>query len=109
VTLRLEAIMLRSSAKVLAVALAAITFAARADAPKPSAAGAAVITRHCGSCHTRSSAEAKPAALAVFDLEDPIWLSKLTPDQRESAKRRLPSFKVPPEDQKAARALLDSR
>lgn len=33
------------------------------------------VERQCGSCHTPSHPDAMTEAIAIFDLEDPDWLS----------------------------------
>ena len=45
---------------------------------------------HCGSCHTASLPTAKPAALAIYDLDAKEWSSTLTAAQlRNGFPRRL--------------------
>ena len=46
-----------------------------ADAERPALMDATreIVRPHCGLCHVPSSPEAKPGALAVFDLERADW------------------------------------
>src|SRR5262249_5416409 len=49
----------------------------------------AVVSAHCGACHTGSLATAKPEALAVYDLEQPEWAALLSEAQLADAVSRL--------------------
>jgi len=42
----------------------------------------------CASCHTKSSPEADPAALAVFDYERPDWPSMLSVERLDKFRSR---------------------
>ena len=45
---------------------------------------------HCGTCHTASLPTARPAALAIYNLDAEAWSSTLTADQlRNGFPRRL--------------------
>jgi len=46
---------------------------AAAELPALRDATREIVRPHCGLCHVPSSPEAKPAALAVFDLEQADW------------------------------------
>ena len=39
---------------------------------------------YCGTCHRSSLATAKPAALAIYDLDRDSWVSTLTPRQLQN-------------------------
>ena len=39
---------------------------------------------YCGTCHRSSLATAKPAALAIYDLDRDNWVSTLTPQQLQN-------------------------
>jgi mono/diheme cytochrome c family protein len=43
---------------------------------------------HCGECHQSARPTAKPAALAVFDLDRVDWYVTMADDQLESFRRR---------------------
>src|SRR5687767_14634855 len=49
-----------------------------------------LVGQHCGKCHIQSSPEAKPAALAIFDLEKESWPTDLWHDDHAlSFQRRI--------------------
>jgi hypothetical protein len=48
-----------------------------------------VLEAHCGQCHVGSYETALPRALAVYDLTDPDWSTRLTDGQLRSALGRL--------------------
>jgi hypothetical protein len=67
-----------------------------------------VIVRHCGSCHSGASADAKPAALKVFDTDHADWLAKLSDARLPKLVGRLDSMDVAPADRAAVtRAVTD--
>jgi hypothetical protein len=45
--------------------------------------------RHCGTCHQGSIASAKPAALAVFDLDKECWSSRMSSAQLQGFFERM--------------------
>jgi hypothetical protein len=50
-----------------------------------------MLARHCGSCHEGHQPTAKPAALAVFDLDQPDWPARFDAHRFEAALGRLAS------------------
>jgi mono/diheme cytochrome c family protein len=48
-----------------------------------------VLSEHCGSCHTNRLPTALPAALAVYDLDEPGWAVRMSAAQLDSASWRL--------------------
>ncbi len=42
-----------------------------------------LIRPHCGSCHTRGLSTAKPRALAIFDLTETDWPTRMNREQLE--------------------------
>jgi len=50
-----------------------------------------MLARHCGSCHEGHQPTAKPAALAVFDLDQPDWPARFDAHRFEVALGRLAS------------------
>lgn len=63
-----------------------------APAPKPLVSQnevLAVLTRRCGECHQSSQKTALPAALAVFDLDDPNWPERFDARRFTVAAQRL--------------------
>jgi hypothetical protein len=47
------------------------------------------LAEHCGECHEAHRPTAKPAALAIFDLDQPDWPSRFNEHRYESALMRL--------------------
>ncbi len=86
-----------TTANAAAAAATATGTSAPATAPAPTADAAALrdwvrdLTRqHCGTCHIASLPTAKPAALAIFNLDAPNWSSTLSPQRlRAGFTRRL--------------------
>jgi hypothetical protein len=75
-----------------------------------------ILDRYCARCHDRTLSTAKPAALAVFDLEDADWTARMTDAQlRESAVRlagtRGPTSDTPatPSEVATLRAVIERR
>jgi hypothetical protein len=48
-----------------------------------------VLVQSCGSCHRPELPTSKPRALAVFNLQDPMWYGTMTDDQLRSLGRRI--------------------
>ncbi|HEX5010705.1 MAG TPA: hypothetical protein VFY71_09905 [Planctomycetota bacterium] len=48
-----------------------------------------VIRSSCGTCHTTSSPQANPKALAIYDLDHPDWGATMSRAQLESFRRRV--------------------
>jgi hypothetical protein len=49
----------------------------------------AALVEHCGECHEGHRATAKPAALAIFDLDLPDWPARFDDERSEVALKRL--------------------
>ena len=47
------------------------------------------LAEHCGECHEGHRPTAKPAALAIFDLDQPDWPARFDEHRYESALSRL--------------------
>jgi hypothetical protein len=67
----------------------------------------AVIVRHCGSCHSAASADAKPAALKVFDTDRADWFERLSDARLPKLVGRIDSMDVPPADRAAVSRAVD--
>jgi hypothetical protein len=66
------------------------TLASLAEATEPNREAArAILERHCGDCHRADSPQAKPAALAVFNLNTPDWSRTASDAQLRNAVGRL--------------------
>ena len=48
-----------------------------------------IIRSSCGTCHTTSSPQAKPKALAIYDLDQPDWGATMSRAQLDSFARRV--------------------
>jgi mono/diheme cytochrome c family protein len=48
-----------------------------------------IIRSSCGTCHTTSSPQANPKALAIYDLERPDWGATMSRAQLDSFARRV--------------------
>ena len=48
-----------------------------------------VLAQACGSCHRPGLSTSNPHALAVFNLQDPVWYGTMTDDQLRSLGRRI--------------------
>ena len=64
-----------------------------------------IVRPHCGSCHTTSSPQAVPAALAVYDLEQSDWGARMSTGQLATFHR---SILRKLEDAPAERAAIDA-
>ena len=76
-----------------APAVAAYAVAPAADEP-PAAAplvdrAREIIRSTCGTCHTTSSPQANPKALAIYDLERPDWGATMSRAQLDSFGKRV--------------------
>jgi hypothetical protein len=56
----------------------------------------AILSQHCGECHDPARTTALPGALAVFDVREPDWSSRMTAAQLANALWRL-GEPIPPE------------
>ena len=56
----------------------------------------AVLSQRCGECHDPTRSTALPGALAVFDVSEPDWSSRMTDAQLRNALWRL-GEPIPPE------------
>ena len=54
---------------------------AAAVAPTAGETGRVLTANGCAQCHDGALATAKPAALAVFDLRDPAWGTRMSEPQ----------------------------
>ena len=79
------------------------TTAALAPAPAQAA-----FEHHCGECHRSDLPTAKPAALAIFDLTQGGWPTRMTEHQLEAATRRMKGVKASDEERRAALSLIDA-
>ncbi len=72
------------------------------DAPEPDPlpplreGARAILSQHCGECHDPARATALPGALAIFDVKEPDWASRMTDAQLANALWRL-GEPIPPE------------
>jgi hypothetical protein len=82
---------------------------AQADKPRPELREQvrALARPDCGSCHSGVSASAKPAALAVFDLEAEDWAASMTRPQLDAFLSRIRG-KLAAADLATVRAFLDA-
>lgn len=48
-----------------------------------------VLSEHCGDCHFDDSPNAVQAALGIFNLNDPLWYTRLDLARLQSSKRRV--------------------
>ena len=105
----------RAAAAPIAAASRATTSPAPDAAPSsaPSSAldaararGHDALVRHCGECHRGRLATAKPAALAIFDLDATDWPAQLDARELDAALRRFASKPAP--DQAAFRGFRDA-
>ena len=73
--------------------------APQAQAPEPRVVlreeARALVERHCGKCHVGTRPTARPAALAVFDLTEQDWSSRMSARQLGSLQRRVGGLSRP--------------
>jgi hypothetical protein len=69
--------------------VAAVELGASADLLALRTAALATLQEQCTPCHSRSSAEAVPGALEVFDVDDPRWYLSMSERQLGVAMRRI--------------------
>ena len=62
----------------------------------------------CGRCHDRAQSTARPAALRVFDLQEPNWSARVTDVQMDHMVERFEGFKMPQADRVTVQKFLDS-
>lgn len=79
----------RAEAEDRAVRVAMAEVAPSAELSAMRSAALATLAEQCTPCHTRSSSDAVPGALEVFDVEDPRWHVSMSDRQLEVAVRRL--------------------
>jgi mono/diheme cytochrome c family protein len=88
-----------------------------APAPRPAEAApaedGAALTRdllaaRCGKCHRSDLPTAVPGALAVFDLTEELWYTRLSPEQTDRLLARLRGLAdLDPADLAAAETFLE--
>src|SRR5262245_271341 len=67
-----------------------------------------VLERFCGECHIGTLPTALPKAIAVFDLSEMEFATRMTPDRWKSAMDRLVQKKeVSDEDRRRVRAYVE--
>lgn len=59
---------------------------------------ALVLAQHCVPCHDSTDPEAKPAALQVFDLQQPQWWLLMSDPQLDVARERLEQLEAATDD-----------
>ncbi len=64
--------------------------------------------QHCGTCHIASLPSAKPAALAIFNLDAPNWSSTLSPQRLRAGFTRRLNGKLDEAGQLRLREFVDS-
>lgn len=62
----------------------------------------------CGRCHDGTRPTAKPAALRIFDLQEPDWSARVTDLQMDHMVDRFEGFKMPQADRVAVSRFLDA-
>lgn len=100
----------------LAAAVAGCTHPQRFEAkPLPAAQQEAVREQvrgfakaHCGTCHQSSRPTALPAALAIYDLDTPLWSAKLTAAQLRGGFPRRLNSSLDAAGQQQLRAFIES-
>lgn len=48
-----------------------------------------IVLQQCGSCHQKSQKSSKAAALAVFDLDEKIWYSRMSSERLGKLQNRI--------------------
>ena len=66
----------------------------------------AIAKTHCGTCHQSTLATAKPAALAIHDLDSPEWPATLTRAQLEGGFTRRLNARLDDEGKSLLRAFV---
>ena len=87
----------------MALVLALILAAA---APTAADTGRVLTANGCAQCHDGALATAKPAALAVFDLRDPAWGTRMSEPQLRAMLGRL--RRAPRDDLERVRRFVDA-
>lgn len=64
------------------------------------AAAGTVLAQHCSPCHDSTDPEAKPAALDVFDLEQPQWWLTMSDARLEEARTRVQELGAASDDER---------
>lgn len=64
------------------------------------AAAGSVLAQHCSPCHDSTDPERKPAALDVFDLEEPQWWLTMSDAQLEEARMRVQELGAASDDER---------
>lgn len=64
------------------------------------AAAADVLAEHCRPCHDSTDPEAKPEALAVFDVTEPRWWAVMSDAQLEDASMRVQQLGAATDDER---------
>jgi hypothetical protein len=63
--------------------------AAAADFPQLREQARLVLEAHCGECHLQGYDSTRPGALAIFDLDEPDWSSRMSERQLRSVVVRI--------------------
>lgn len=100
----------------LATLLLLAALGTAADAPRDGAAdlerlrdsAREALRGTCGRCHDHARPTARPAALRVFDLEEPDWSARLTDVQMDHIEGRFEAFHMPEADRGTVRRFLDA-
>ncbi len=66
----------------------------------------AITKAHCGSCHQSTLPTAKPAALAIYDLDLPAWPATLSRAQLEGGFTRRLTARLDDEGKSLLRAFV---
>jgi hypothetical protein len=87
--------------------IAAVEVPATAELLALRSAALATLRAECTPCHTRSSADAIPGALEVFDVEDPRWYLSMSERQLGVAVRRIDGTEVQTAEREGFHAYVD--
>lgn len=91
-----------------ALRAAAVEIPASADLLALRTAALATLQEQCMPCHSRSSADAVPGALEVFDVEDPRWYLSMSERQLGVAVRRIDGTDVQTAEREGFHAYVDA-
>ncbi|HET6584243.1 MAG TPA: hypothetical protein VFG69_12360 [Nannocystaceae bacterium] len=90
-----------------AVRVAAAEIPASAELLAMRTAALATLQQQCMPCHSRSSADAVPGALEVFDVEDPRWYLSMSDRQLGVAARRIDGTGIAAAEREGFHAYVD--
>jgi hypothetical protein len=62
----------------------------------------------CGRCHDHARPTARPAALRIFDLQEPDWSARVTDEQMDHMVGRFEGFHMPEADRVTVQRFLDA-